>query len=48
MTLTPFLHNVPVPAAAMADLPRDGPSAPVRQPVQDPERGVSWMHSRHG
>ncbi|WAU78555.1 replication-relaxation family protein (plasmid) [Streptomyces sp. Qhu-G9] len=41
-----FLREVPVLVAAMADLLRDGPSAPVWQPVQDPTRRVSWTHTR--
>ncbi|GHH63457.1 hypothetical protein FHS35_002099 [Streptomyces umbrinus] len=44
--LAGFLREVAVLAAPMVDLLRDGPSAPVRRPVQAPDRQVSWMHIR--
>ncbi|WP_405953445.1 replication-relaxation family protein [Streptomyces phaeochromogenes] len=37
-----FLHDVPVLAAQLTDLLRDGPSAPVWRPVQDPAQLVAW------
>ncbi|MGA5508956.1 replication-relaxation family protein [Streptomyces umbrinus] len=37
-----FLHDVPVLAAQLSDLLRDGPSAPVWRPVQDPAQQVAW------
>ncbi|MDQ0955979.1 hypothetical protein QFZ24_009988 [Streptomyces phaeochromogenes] len=37
-----FLHDVPVLAAPLSDLLRDGPSAPVWRPVQDPAQQVAW------
>ncbi|WP_328688116.1 hypothetical protein OHA74_53150 [Streptomyces phaeochromogenes] len=37
-----FLHDVPVLAAPLTDLLRDGPSAPVWRPVQDPAQQVAW------
>ncbi|MER6233366.1 replication-relaxation family protein [Streptomyces sp. NPDC001663] len=40
-----FLRHVHVLAAPMADILRDGPSAPVWRPIQDPEQRVSWMHT---
>ncbi|MEU3343158.1 hypothetical protein [Streptomyces sp. NPDC006668] len=40
-----LLHAVPVLAAPLVDILRDGPSAPVRRPIQDPEQRVSWMGS---
>ncbi len=40
-----FLRDVPVLAAPLVDLLRDGPSAPVWRPAQDPDQRVSWMHS---
>ncbi|MER6134469.1 hypothetical protein [Streptomyces sp. NPDC001815] len=43
---TGFLHDVPILVAAVTDLLRDGPSAPVWRPVHDPARRVSWMYSR--
>ncbi|WAU78403.1 replication-relaxation family protein (plasmid) [Streptomyces sp. Qhu-G9] len=39
-----FLRAVPVLVAAMADLLRDGPAAPVWRPVQDLSRHVDWTH----
>ncbi|MFF4911310.1 replication-relaxation family protein [Streptomyces sp. NPDC001260] len=38
-----LLHAVPVLAAPLVDILRDGPSAPVWRPIQDPEQRVSWM-----
>ncbi|CCK30503.1 hypothetical protein BN159_6124 [Streptomyces davaonensis JCM 4913] len=40
--LTPFLHAVPVMAAALTDLRTHGPSEPVWHPVHDPDRVVAW------
>jgi hypothetical protein len=37
-----FLHDVPVLAAALADLLCHGPSAPVWRPVHDPDQRVPW------
>ncbi|MGW2826104.1 replication-relaxation family protein [Streptomyces sp. NPDC001443] len=42
-----FLRQVPAMAAPLADLLRDGPSAPVWRPLRDPDRTVGWMHSAH-
>ncbi|MCX5055117.1 replication-relaxation family protein [Streptomyces sp. NBC_00474] len=42
-----FVHQVPILAAPLTDLLRNGPSAPVWRPVQDPDQRVSWTHSRH-
>ncbi|MGW3036453.1 hypothetical protein ACWDCB_35230 [Streptomyces sp. NPDC001178] len=42
-----FVHQVPILAAPLTDLLRNGPSAPVWCPVQDPDQRVSWTHSRH-
>ena len=42
-----FVQQVPILAAPLTDLLRNGPSAPVWRPVQDPEQRLSWMdHSR--
>ncbi|MGY6026872.1 replication-relaxation family protein [Streptomyces spinosirectus] len=38
-----LLRAAPVLAAPLADILRDGPSAPVWRPVQDPGQRVSWM-----
>ncbi|MFE7859940.1 replication-relaxation family protein [Streptomyces sp. NPDC057403] len=38
-----LLSAVPVLAAPLVDILRDGPSAPVWRPIQDPEQRVSWM-----
>ncbi|MEU3341956.1 replication-relaxation family protein [Streptomyces sp. NPDC006668] len=38
-----LLHAAPVLAAPLVDILRDGPSAPVWRPIQDPEQRVSWM-----
>jgi hypothetical protein len=46
MTLFGFLHEVPVLAAPLTNLLRDGPSAPVWRPVQDPGSRVPWDLSR--
>ncbi|MFF9803223.1 replication-relaxation family protein [Streptomyces rochei] len=40
-----FLRDVPVLAAPLVDLLRNGPSAPVWRPAQDPDRQVTWMQS---
>ncbi|MEU8718368.1 replication-relaxation family protein [Streptomyces sp. NPDC048663] len=40
--LAPFLRNVPVLAAPLADLLHHGPSAPVWRPVHDPDQRVPW------
>lgn len=37
-----FLRDVPVLAATLTDVLRDGPDAPVWRPVQAPERRVPW------
>ncbi|MFI6340774.1 replication-relaxation family protein [Streptomyces sp. NPDC050535] len=37
-----FLREVHVLAAAMADILRDGPSAPMWRPVQNPDHRVGW------
>ncbi|MER5603831.1 replication-relaxation family protein [Streptomyces sp. NPDC002265] len=42
-----FLREVPALAAPLADLLRDGPSAPVWRPLRDPARRVGWMHCAH-
>ncbi|MFE9684066.1 replication-relaxation family protein [Streptomyces sp. NPDC006285] len=39
-----FLHEVPVLSAAMTDLLREGPSAAVWRPAQNPDRKVSWLN----
>ncbi|MDQ1041596.1 hypothetical protein QFZ75_008098 [Streptomyces sp. V3I8] len=39
-----FLRNVPVLSVPMADLLREGPSAPVWRPAHDPDRKVSWLN----
>ncbi|MEU9190836.1 hypothetical protein AB0D14_41335 [Streptomyces sp. NPDC048484] len=36
------LREVPVLAAPMADLLRDGPSAPVWRPAQNPDQRIAW------
>ncbi len=41
-----FRHTVPVLAAPLVDLLRDGPAAPVWHPVDDPDQTVPWSHSR--
>ncbi|MFE7029131.1 replication-relaxation family protein [Streptomyces sp. NPDC057621] len=41
-----FLRDVPVLTAALADLLREGPSAPVWRPVQNPDQRVSWLTPR--
>ncbi|MFE2581280.1 hypothetical protein [Streptomyces sp. NPDC059378] len=46
LAVAAFLRDVPVVAAPLVDLLRDGPSAPVRRPVRNPARRVGWMHSR--
>ncbi|MFI8194870.1 replication-relaxation family protein [Streptomyces sp. NPDC085946] len=38
------LLGVPVLAAALTDLLRDGPCAPVWRPVQDPDQRIAWSH----
>ncbi|MET9913554.1 hypothetical protein ABZZ74_43565 [Streptomyces sp. NPDC006476] len=38
-----LLRAIPVLAAPMVDILRDGPSAPVWRPIQDPTQRVSWM-----
>ncbi|MFD3504464.1 replication-relaxation family protein [Streptomyces sp. NPDC058678] len=43
--LAGFLREVPVLAAPLVDLLRNGPSAPVWRPVQDPDQRVGWMES---
>lgn len=40
--LAPFLRDVPVLAAPLADLLQHGPSAPVWRPVHDPDQRVPW------
>ncbi|MFI5681749.1 hypothetical protein [Streptomyces cellulosae] len=47
LALSGFLHDVPVLAAPLVDLLRDGPSAPVWRPVDAPDRRVSWSGPRH-
>ncbi|MER6424077.1 replication-relaxation family protein [Streptomyces sp. NPDC001137] len=47
LALTLFLRDVPVMAAALADLHTHGPSEPVWHPVQDPDRTVAWSWSPH-
>ncbi|MER5603010.1 hypothetical protein [Streptomyces sp. NPDC002265] len=42
-----FLREVPALAAPLADLLRDGPSAPVWRPLRNPDQRVGWMHSVH-
>lgn len=42
-----FRHTVPVLAAPLVDLLRDGPAAPVWRPVHDPDQSVSWNSPRH-
>ncbi|MGW7261511.1 hypothetical protein [Streptomyces sp. NPDC054834] len=42
-----FRRNVPVLAAPLVDLLRDGPGAPVWRPVHNPDRSVSWNNPRH-
>ncbi|MFE3270976.1 replication-relaxation family protein [Streptomyces sp. NPDC059215] len=39
-----FLHKVPVLAAPLADLLRDGLTAPVWHPLTDPSQRVTWMY----
>ncbi|MCL7429794.1 replication-relaxation family protein [Streptomyces sp. YS415] len=41
-----FRRDVIVLAAALVDLLRDGPAAPVWRPVDAPDQRVSWMHPR--
>ncbi|MFF2999467.1 replication-relaxation family protein [Streptomyces sp. NPDC057950] len=43
-----FLHKVPVLAAPLADLLRDGPTAPIWRPLTDPSQRVSWICTRPG
>ncbi|MGW4561609.1 replication-relaxation family protein [Streptomyces sp. NPDC004561] len=45
--LSGFLRHVPVLAAPLIDLLRNGPSAPVWRPVQDPDQHVPWSQTRH-
>ncbi|MFE7028845.1 replication-relaxation family protein [Streptomyces sp. NPDC057621] len=40
-----FPHEVPILTAALADLLREGPSAPVWRPALAPDQRVSWMHT---
>ncbi|MFE6553719.1 replication-relaxation family protein [Streptomyces sp. NPDC057746] len=40
-----FLRDVPMLAASVTDVLRDGPSAPVWRPLTDPGQQVSWMDS---
>jgi hypothetical protein len=42
------LRDVPVLAAALTDVLRAGPGAPVRRPVHDPERRVLWTAGAAG
>ncbi|MER5602330.1 replication-relaxation family protein [Streptomyces sp. NPDC002265] len=46
LAVAAFLREVPVMAAPLVDLLRDGPSAPVWRPVRNPAHRVGWMHSR--
>ncbi|MGI5143930.1 replication-relaxation family protein [Streptomyces sp. CA-106110] len=43
-----FLRGVPMLAASLTDLLRDGPSAPVWRPMTNPGQQVSWMDSLRG
>jgi hypothetical protein len=43
-----FLRGVPMLAASLTDLLRDGPSAPVWRPLTDPGQQVSWIDSLRG
>ncbi|MFE5923584.1 replication-relaxation family protein [Streptomyces sp. NPDC056468] len=43
-----FLDNVPILAAPLTALLRDGPSAPLWRPVIDPSQRVSWTVSPRG
>ncbi|MET8292130.1 hypothetical protein ABZV80_44575 [Streptomyces sp. NPDC005132] len=38
-----FLRQIPALATPLADLLRDGPSAPVWQPLADPRQRVNWV-----
>ncbi|MGX1546961.1 hypothetical protein [Streptomyces adustus] len=46
LAVAAFLREVPVMAAALVELLRDGPSAPVWRPVRNPACRIGWMHSR--
>ncbi|MFF7191466.1 replication-relaxation family protein [Streptomyces sp. NPDC008222] len=45
--LAPFMLNVPVLAAPLADLLHHGPSAPVWRPVHNPSKRVGWTEPGH-
>ncbi|WP_435220634.1 replication-relaxation family protein [Streptomyces sp. Tue6028] len=45
LALAAFLHDVPVLAGPLSDVLQHGPSAPIWQPVHDPDRRVSWMRA---
>lgn len=47
LALSGFLRKVPVLAAPLVDLLRDGPAAPVWRPIHDPDRRVGWSQSWH-
>ncbi|MFF5303497.1 hypothetical protein ACFY5F_29490 [Streptomyces sp. NPDC013161] len=47
LTTSRFLYEVPVLVAPLADLLQHGPSAPVWQPVHDPDRRVRWTETGH-
>ncbi|MFE0512870.1 replication-relaxation family protein [Streptomyces sp. NPDC058964] len=47
LALSSFLRDVPVLVAALVDLLRNGPSAPVWRLIQNPNQRVGWSQSRH-
>lgn len=49
LALSSFLCDVPVLAAPLTDLLRNGPSAAVWHPIHDPDQDhkVGWMQARH-
>ncbi|MEU3982907.1 hypothetical protein AB0F77_22955 [Streptomyces sp. NPDC026672] len=46
LTASPYLYDVPLLAAPLADLLQHSPSAPVWRPVHNPDQRADWTMDR--